>query len=119
MSLAVWCLLSTCQLCIVLSGVLFFDLVLQSILVRNTGEALNCMKCQACVGVCPVGRLKDGRPLPMSMVLAARLGDYAEVEELARHCVGCGFCAARCPIGISAPNVAGRTIESMRTANGN
>ena len=103
------------QLGIIFGVIFLMDFMLAGVIVRDTGESLNCYNCQACVGVCPVGRVEDGVPLPMTMVLETRLGNYARVEELAKYCVGCARCAARCPNGISAVSVAGRAIAAKRS----
>jgi ferredoxin len=103
------------QLGIIFGVIFLMDFMLAGVIVRNTGESLNCYNCQACVGVCPVGRVEDDVPLPMTMVLETRLGNYARVEELAKYCVGCAKCAARCPNGISPVSVAGRAISAKRS----
>lgn len=103
------------QLCIIFGIIFMLDFMISGVMVRNTGESLNCYNCQACVGVCPVGRVEDDVPLPMTMVLETRLGNYARVEELAKYCVGCGRCAARCPNGISAVSLAGKAIAAKRS----
>jgi len=102
------------QLAIVVTVILFVDFVVQAVLVTNTGQALNCMNCQACVGVCPVRHVEGDVPLPMQLVTQTRLGNYKRVEELAQYCVGCGLCAAKCPNGISPLNIAGSAIEAKR-----
>ncbi|NOZ19879.1 MAG: FMN-binding protein [Planctomycetes bacterium] len=106
------------QLAIILTVILFVDFVVQAVVVTDTGQALNCMNCQACVGVCPVRRVEDGVPLPMQLVMQTRLGNYRRVEELAQYCVGCGQCAAKCPSGISALNIAGSAIAAERLRGG-
>jgi len=85
--------------------VLVFDYTLQPVLVRGTGQALNCYNCQTCVGVCPVKNV-DGEPYPMNMILAARLGDYEKVKYLSKFCVACSRCAGKCPVGDSGPSIA-------------
>jgi ferredoxin len=84
---------------------LVFDYSLQPVLFRDTGQSLNCYNCQVCVGACPV-KAVGPHPFPMTMVLAARLGDYRLVKELSHYCVGCGQCAQKCPVGNSAPSIA-------------
>lgn len=103
------------QLCIIYGIIFLLDFMISGVVVRDTGESLNCYNCQACVGVCPVGRVEDDVPLPMTMVLETRLGNYDRVEELAKYCVGCARCAARCPNGISALSAAGKAIAAKRS----
>jgi ferredoxin len=92
--------------------VLFFDYTITSALVEGTGQSLNCMDCQTCVGACPV-KMVEGHPFPMAMVLRARLGDYDTVMSLSKYCVGCSKCSAKCPVGISAPSIAGAVAEFL------
>lgn len=84
---------------------LAFDFTLGPALRPGLGQSLNCYNCQACVGVCPV-KVVAGDPYPMTMVLMARLGNVEKVVELAKYCVGCGKCAAKCPVGNSGPSIA-------------
>lgn len=93
--------------------VLLFDYTIQAALVEGTGQSLNCMDCQTCVGTCPVKRV-EGKLFPMEMVLRARLGDYDAVAKLMEYCVGCAKCAAKCPAGISAPSVAAAVAQYLR-----
>lgn len=101
------------SLAVIFIVILLFDYTLQAALVEGTGQSLNCMDCQTCVGTCPVKRA-EGRLFPMEMVLRARLGDYATVMSLAKYCVGCARCTAKCPAGISAPSVAAAVALYLR-----
>jgi ferredoxin len=92
-------------LAILFIALLAFDYTLGPALRPGLGQSLNCYNCQACVGVCPV-KMVAGDPFPMTMMLMARLGDVDRVVELAKFCVGCGKCAAKCPVGNSGPAVA-------------
>lgn len=93
--------------------ILAFDFFLQPVLTKDTGQSLNCYNCQVCVGACPV-KMVEGKPFPMTMVLMARLGEYEKVASMARYCVGCGRCAAKCPIGNSSPLVAAACVVAAR-----
>ena len=85
------------SLAIIFVMILVFDYSLQPVIAEGTGQSLNCYNCQICVGACPV-KIVDGEPYPMTMVLAARLGDYEKVERLAGYCVACSKCAGKCPV---------------------
>lgn len=100
-------------LAILFIAVLLLDYSIASALVEGTGQSLNCYDCQTCVGACPV-KTVEGYLFPMDMVLAARLGDHEKVMRLAKYCVGCAKCAAKCPVGISAPSVASATATFLR-----
>jgi len=92
---------------------LAFDYSFGPALRPGLGQSLNCYNCQACVGVCPV-KMVDGDPFPMIMVLQSRLGNVARVAELAKYCVGCGKCAAKCPVGNSGPSIASAAFQVWR-----
>ena len=100
-------------LAILFSIILVFDYSLQPALVKGTGQALNCYNCQTCVGVCPV-KIVDGEPYPMTMILAARLGDYDKVLKLSKYCVACSRCAGKCPVGDSGPSIASAAVSYLR-----
>lgn len=92
-------------LAILFIAIITLDFFIQPTLARGTGQSLNCYNCQACVGVCPV-KMVAGDPFPMIMVIESRAGNYDKVASLAKYCVGCGKCAAKCPVGNSGPSVA-------------
>lgn len=100
-------------LAILFAILLVFDYTIQSTLVPGTGQALNCYNCQTCVGVCPV-KIVDGEPYPMTMILAARLGNYEKVKYLAKFCVACSRCAGKCPVGDSGPSIAAAAISFVK-----
>jgi uncharacterized protein with FMN-binding domain len=91
-------------LAILFAAFLVFEYTLQSVITPGTGRSINCYNCATCVGACPV-KEAEGVQFPMGLVLLTRLGDYDRVLELSKYCVGCGRCAAKCPIGNSGPLV--------------
>ncbi|MCA1961085.1 MAG: (Fe-S)-binding protein, partial [Desulfomonile sp.] len=98
-------------LAILFAAFLVFEYTLQSMLTPGTGRAINCYNCATCVGVCPI-KEAEGVQFPMGLVLLTRLGDYKRVTELSRYCVGCGRCAAKCPIGNSGPLVISAAFQA-------
>lgn len=98
-------------LAILFAAFMVFDYALQSMLTPGTGRSINCYNCATCVGACPV-KEAEGVQMPMGLVLLTRLGDYERVVELSKYCVGCGRCAAKCPIGNSGPLVISAAFQA-------
>lgn len=69
-------------------------------------EALHCIRCAACINVCPVYRHVGGHaygsiyPGPIGAVLSPLLGGYDEYEELPYASSLCGACTEVCPVKI-------------------
>jgi L-lactate dehydrogenase complex protein LldF len=69
-------------------------------------DMLRCMRCGACLNICPVYRHITGHgygsiyPGPMGIVLTAGLEGYDNIDSMAYACTLCGACAEHCPMGI-------------------
>jgi L-lactate dehydrogenase complex protein LldF len=74
-------------------------------------EALNCLRCGACLNVCPVYRQIGGHaygytyPGPIGILLTAMLNGSAAVKDLAHASSLCGACADACPVRIDIPKM--------------
>jgi L-lactate dehydrogenase complex protein LldF len=74
-------------------------------------EALYCLRCGACLNVCPVYRQIGGHayghtyPGPIGILLTAMLKGYESVRELAHASSLCGACQEACPVKIDIPRI--------------
>jgi L-lactate dehydrogenase complex protein LldF len=74
-------------------------------------EALYCLRCGACLNVCPVYRQIGGHaygstyPGPIGILLTAMLNGTRSVKDLAHASSLCGACADACPVRIDIPRM--------------
>jgi L-lactate dehydrogenase complex protein LldF len=74
-------------------------------------EALYCLRCGACLNVCPVYRQIGGHayghtyPGPIGILLTAMLEGDRSVKELAHASSLCGACQEVCPVRIDIPRM--------------
>jgi L-lactate dehydrogenase complex protein LldF len=74
-------------------------------------EALDCLRCGACLNVCPVYRQIGGHaygytyPGPIGILLTAMLNGPESVRDLAHASSLCGACADACPVRIDIPRM--------------
>jgi L-lactate dehydrogenase complex protein LldF len=82
-------------------------------------EALACLRCGACLNVCPVYRQIGGHaygytyPGPIGILLTAMLHGGESVTELAHASSLCGACLDACPVRIDIP----RMLIELRNEN--
>jgi L-lactate dehydrogenase complex protein LldF len=81
-------------------------------------EALYCLRCGACLNVCPVYRQIGGHaygytyPGPIGILLTAMLNGTESVRDLAHASSLCGACVEACPVRIDIP----RMLVELRRA---
>jgi L-lactate dehydrogenase complex protein LldF len=69
-------------------------------------DMLRCMRCGACLNICPVYRHITGHgygsiyPGPMGLVLTPGLVGYDKVDNMVYACSLCGACTEHCPVSI-------------------
>ncbi len=74
-------------------------------------EALRCIRCGACLNICPVYTKIGGYPYgwaysgPMGQILNPLLLGLARTRDLYRACTLCGECKNVCPAGIDHPEL--------------
>src|SRR5256886_722823 len=74
-------------------------------------ESLYCLRCGACLNVCPVYRQIGGNaygytyPGPIGILLTAMLNGPGSVKELAHASSLCGACLDACPVRIDIPRM--------------
>jgi L-lactate dehydrogenase complex protein LldF len=74
-------------------------------------EALYCLRCGACLNVCPVYRQIGGHaygdtyPGPIGILMTAMLRGTRSVKDLAHASSLCGACAEVCPVRIDIPRM--------------
>jgi L-lactate dehydrogenase complex protein LldF len=82
-------------------------------------EALSCLRCGACLNVCPVYRQIGGHaygytyPGPIGILLTAMQHGDAAVKDLAHASSLCGACLDACPVRIDIP----RMLVELRHQN--
>jgi L-lactate dehydrogenase complex protein LldF len=88
-------------------------------------EALYCLRCGACLNVCPVYRQIGGHaygytyPGPIGILLTAMLNGTGAVKDLAHASSLCGACADACPVRIDIPRMLidlRRAVDTERLA---
>lgn len=82
-----------------------------SVLEHSTSEVLACIRCGACLNVCPVYRESGGHAYgstysgPIGAVLNPSLLSLNEFGDLAFASTLCGACLEACPVGIDLPHM--------------
>ncbi|MET3697601.1 L-lactate dehydrogenase complex protein LldF [Bacillus oleivorans] len=88
-------------------------------------EALHCIRCAACVNVCPVYRQIGGHAYgsiyqgPIGAVLSPILGGYKEYDQLPYASSLCGACTEACPVKIPLHELLVRHRERIVAGEGN
>lgn len=93
--------------------VIFVDNGRTDVLASSCRDILRCIRCGACLNVCPVYRQASGHayrsvyPGPVGAVLSPLLAgeDFATLADLPRASTLCGACHEVCPVDIPIPDL--------------
>ncbi|MDQ8204629.1 LutB/LldF family L-lactate oxidation iron-sulfur protein [Pelagicoccus sp. SDUM812003] len=93
--------------------VVFLDNGRSKVLESNCREILRCIRCGACMNICPVYRQVSGHayrhvyPGPVGAVLSPLLnrGGFSELADLPKASSLCGACQEVCPVDIPIPDL--------------
>jgi len=86
-------------------------------------DALNCIRCGACMNVCPTYGIAGGHvfghiyPGPIGIPWTAEVHGL-EKAEFAHLCVSCGLCKEICPVDIDIPGMIAKVKEEEVEKNG-
>jgi L-lactate dehydrogenase complex protein LldF len=106
--------------------VIFMDNGRTNLLGSEFEEALYCIRCGACLNVCPVYRNIGGHaygsiyPGPIGTVISPVLNDFQEWNDLVQASSLCGACHEVCPLGIHLHdhivNLRSKMVEKGKTS---
>jgi len=93
--------------------VVFLDNKRSEVLASNCNEILRCIRCGACLNVCPIYRQASGHayrsvyPGPVGAVLSPLLkgNQFPELADLPKASSLCGACNEVCPVNIPIPDL--------------
>lgn len=82
-------------------------------------EVLNCIKCGACLGMCPVYQAVGGHVFGrkyiggVGAILTAFLENIDKSMDLTRLCSGCSICKTICPVQVDIPRMTLKLKEEL------
>lgn len=91
---------------------------------EQCSEALYCIKCGACLSMCPVYHAVGGHAYGnaymggIGAVVTAFHHDLARAEETVNMCAGCGKCESICPSRVDVPRMILEMRRRLADANG-
>ncbi|QYY35329.1 LutB/LldF family L-lactate oxidation iron-sulfur protein [Ruficoccus sp. ZRK36] len=103
--------------------VIFVDNKRTEVLASQCSEILRCIRCGACLNVCPVYRQASGHayrsvyPGPVGAVLSPLLAGsrFPELADLPKASSLCGACNEVCPVNIPIPDLLLRLRDKAKT----
>ncbi len=87
-------------------------------------EALNCLRCGACMDACPTFRLVGGHVFghiyvgPIGIPWTSFVHDAEKAGQISPLCISCGLCREVCPEDIDIPFLIGKVKEADVAAHG-